>query len=137
MSIIDQLNAVSRLQGRPPIDPTVIEGGTPPLDGEPQDVSRETIPELPDEAFEEPSPLVNLARRMPPPDVPRETIPSLVLLDRVATFKDQKVDLDDAEYGAIASIVLRAIERRVKVQLAEIRKSLPKQVRVRRKRKPK
>lgn len=123
MSIIDGLNELSRLQGRDPIDPTVIEGGAPPLDG--YDDPHEEKPE-------EPTPLVRLARRVPVMDQPQADPPeaSLCLVDHQASYRNQQVELSDSEFAAIASIVLRAVRRRLDSHYKELLAKLPKRVRV-------
>ena len=52
--------------------------------------------------------------------IPEPTIHDLWVGDRQAEFKGQAVDLTPQEHAAIASIVLRAIQRRVQGQMKEV-----------------
>lgn len=149
MGLVEDLNKIAAMQGKPPIDPGIIqgEGQRPAFD---PDVPADWLdPELdmgePAPSFAAPpSPLI--PRRSPNHPTPKAPDPksatqppagfdapvfpeapslptfSLCVADRLASWKTRSVTLTEPEEAAIRAIVLKAIQREVQADLAAVEK---------------
>lgn len=142
MSLIDQLASVRERAGLEPLpNPGIIQGfgafdapappyvpQNPPapagwLDDDP-DAEEDEVMESP---APPPSPLVPKRARMPlpaPPGLPVSQTTTLdfqlVVADRKAAWKNREVVLSEGDEKAVRAIVLRAIQREVDAELAEV-----------------
>lgn len=149
-NFIDQLAEVSRRQGKPFVDPRIIQGfesgqpPPPPISDE--DVKIPTAAEMfggppveaePVEGTLEASPLVaaGLGGLASPsvmePAVPPGMKTDLLVMGRVAAYKERGVELSEAEEAAVARVVIRALKRLMKDQYREVEKLLPRRTRKR------
>ena len=152
MSLMDDLARVRAAGGHSPLpDPTKIQGFGPDDPPVPPYIPRNEVqhdPDIPREWLENdidspepeapPSPLI--PRRKPRPEAEQptagamETAFSLMVADRLASWKSRNVTLTPEEEASIRAIVLRAIQREV---LADLREVEPTDVPVARRRKAK
>ena len=145
--LLSRLAEIRELQGREPIpDPTRIEGfgrgapSPPPLpaglERGPVDLSQ--VPENPDDFENEvipPSPLIpttatldDFSQRVQSTLLPKPDL-AVVGIDAkhtIAQYLGREVTLNDRESASVKAVILRALQRVVKEQLAEVRALLPK-----------
>ncbi|OGO47235.1 MAG: hypothetical protein A2Z30_03345 [Chloroflexi bacterium RBG_16_64_43] len=133
--VLTRLAEIRQRQGLPPINPSIIQGfgpEEPPPPDEPNP-DNESFPEdeddlrapLPPAAAPEvpASPLVNLGRQATPPAA------NLLVLDSMAAYQGQKIKLTEKEQGQVVRIVLLAVRRQLKEQLAALDRRLPRRAR--------
>jgi hypothetical protein len=122
--LIAQLNEIRMRNGQDPIDPTTIVGVGPSPD-DPALLSRiaEDIRTVPIASPDPPSPLVELAKAVEPPEqvMPRQVIdhpqtfhvkPNELMVEGYqASFMGNQVRLSEAEKASVASIVIRAFHK--------------------------
>ena len=147
MGLVEDLNRISAMQGKAPIDPTIIHGDAPPPRHDPDIPAEWLDPEIDlDEPAPEftapPSPLI--PRRSPAhtnPENPREAAReyqppagfdapafpetagltfNLCVADTLASWKQRSVTLTEGEEKAVRAIVLRAIRREVDADLGAV-----------------
>ena len=123
MSLVDDLNRISDMQGKPRINPNRIDvfgPQDPPAPPPPNEDPDWLDPEL-DVDMAPPSPLI--PRQAPKPQTPvAETHPnlfSLAVADRMASWKGRDVILSEEDEKNIRSIVLRAIQRALEVEMLD------------------
>jgi hypothetical protein len=148
MSIIEQLAVIRERQGLSPLpDPRIIGGppmAPPPV---PENFGEPTATEQDPFDEEEPpstvSPLVAAGQRRDPPNLeltketmalmekmgPAKPVLSLCVFDSEAAYLGHPVVLTDKEKRQVTQIVLKALQRVVKEQLASLVKLSPKRVR--------
>lgn len=137
MSLIDGLNQIARMQGRPQIDPTVIvdEGGYEPAERPTELLGHNPDPDHDTPADDPVSPLVAIGLRQSPQAVSEAVITKepgqvvraefkpithseeLFIAGGAASFKGQTVELTQRETAAIARIVLGALQARLRAEL--------------------
>jgi hypothetical protein len=136
-----RLDEISEMQGRAPLpDPGIIQGfgpndpPPPPLPDFPirPPVDLSAVPEAPEEFFddEDDSPLIP---RAPEVEARTETVrvPDLAVLGNdnagtIATYLGRQVELTSQESASVRRVVLKALARRVKSELAEVEALMPK-----------
>lgn len=156
MDILNQLAEIRERQGLAPIDGTRIEGfepGSPPPPPLPPEIFPSEPPEFPMEYDGDggevhvggpytreptPSPLIDLGKGAEPPPRPAEpprTPPQGLFvawmegLPCEASYQGRAVTLADKEKAAVVKVVLQALARTVRGQLAEVQALLPKRKR--------
>lgn len=129
MDVLDNMAMVRQKRGLPAIDPTRIEGfgpGAPPV---PEIRLDHEIPGA--EAYEDPdppSPLIALGKK-PEPSTASLPEPKLMVVDGNAVYAGQAAVLSGPDQAAIGRIVLEAVQRKLREQLAEVRRQAPRRVR--------
>lgn len=135
---------IREMQGKPPINPHIIEGfgpGNPPSPEPPRAFPSEATDGLPDLPVEdefltagppepEPAPSPLIPRRVPDRQNAREFVNAntqpvpplptfaLAVADRMASWKGRDVQLTEGEEKSIRGVVLRAIQRELDADLA-------------------
>jgi len=131
MSLIDDLNKISEMQGKPPIDPTRIYGdgetyvppaSDPDVPAEWLDPELDTVPQSsPLRPENLPKPQGSPPAAYPPQMAyPAPAVAKLAVLDRDAAWKGRSVTLTEPEEAQVRAVVLRAIQREVESDLLEV-----------------
>lgn len=111
-SFIDRMNEIARMQGKDQIDPTRIEGFSPPhpdFTSEPEPIDSPSLPpQMPEWPVpERPAP-------EPQPEPVRQPEAKLIVVDGKAEFSGYSVRLSERDQAIITGVVVKALQRAFK-----------------------
>jgi len=140
VSIIEQLEAIRKRQGRDPMpDPRVIQGFGPGDAPPPSIIEQRLAEATPRESFEDDEPEPVSQTPVPTfsrPQVASPLIPTvpqtldqveLMVVNEHATFRGRTCVMSERERAKIVAVVLQAISRSVREQLRELKAMRPRQ----------